>query len=315
MSNKILVTDNLFIFDEHVKKLEAAGFEVERLDKPEAIEAELIEAVKGKLGYILGGIEQVTEKVIDAADELKAIAFTGIDQAAYIPAWKYALKKGISISNVPDGPTDAVAEWAMGAALLMNRGYLQLGDGFGDKTTLITHGLLNQVVGIIGLGRIGTRITEMLQPFKPAKVIYTSLHQHEDKEQSLGVKFEPNLQKLLAQCDVVFLAVPSTSGPGFFAKPQFDAMKKDALLVSFVHTGVIDSDSLFDAVSSGKVRAISDLPVDERFSKLAHDKWFSFKLSNAYLTAPSLAYTSNVATQSMINMLTKGDDEYIVEED
>ncbi|MDB5160821.1 MAG: hypothetical protein JWO96_201 [Candidatus Saccharibacteria bacterium] len=36
--NKILVTDSLFIFDEHVKKIETAGYEVERLDKTQATE-------------------------------------------------------------------------------------------------------------------------------------------------------------------------------------------------------------------------------------------------------------------------------------
>lgn len=55
MSNKILVTDSLFIKAKHVKKLEVAGYVVERLDKPNATEDELCEAVKGKVGYILGG--------------------------------------------------------------------------------------------------------------------------------------------------------------------------------------------------------------------------------------------------------------------
>ena len=56
MKGTILVTDNLFIFPEHEAKLREAGYEIERLDKPEATEEELIEAVKGKVGYILGGI-------------------------------------------------------------------------------------------------------------------------------------------------------------------------------------------------------------------------------------------------------------------
>jgi phosphoglycerate dehydrogenase-like enzyme len=85
----ILITDSLFIFPEHEQQLKDAGYEVVRLDKPDATEAELCEAVKGKVGYILGGIEHVTQKVIDAADELKAIAFTGIDYKALITAWEY----------------------------------------------------------------------------------------------------------------------------------------------------------------------------------------------------------------------------------
>jgi len=51
MSNKILVTDSLFILNEHVKKLETSGYVAERLDKLEATEAELIKAVKSKDKY------------------------------------------------------------------------------------------------------------------------------------------------------------------------------------------------------------------------------------------------------------------------
>ena len=101
---KILVTDSLFIMHEHVAQIEAAGYEVVRLDKPAASEAELVEAVKGKAGYILGGIERVTRPVIDAGTELKAIVFTGIDYETFIPAWEYAKSKGIVIANTSLDP-------------------------------------------------------------------------------------------------------------------------------------------------------------------------------------------------------------------
>ncbi len=52
---KILVTDTLFIFDEHVKKFKDAGYEVVRVKKPDMSEGELVEAIKGKVGYVLGG--------------------------------------------------------------------------------------------------------------------------------------------------------------------------------------------------------------------------------------------------------------------
>jgi len=120
----ILITDSLFIFPEHEQQLKDAGYEVVRLDKPEATEEELCDAVRGKAGYILGGIEKVTDKVIDATDQLEAIVFTGIGFKSMIPGWKRAAEKGISIGNTPDSPTQAVAEWSIAAALLMNRGVL-----------------------------------------------------------------------------------------------------------------------------------------------------------------------------------------------
>lgn len=153
MSNKILVTDSLFISDENVKELEKAGFKVERLDKPKATEKELVQAIKGKAGYILGGVEYVSKKIIDAGDQLKIISFTGIGYKDFID-WKYATEKGVAITNTPDGPTQAVGEWAIGAMLLMNCKFLEFGK-FGDKTFGQTIGVEGLNIGIIGLGRTG----------------------------------------------------------------------------------------------------------------------------------------------------------------
>jgi phosphoglycerate dehydrogenase-like enzyme len=128
--NKILVTDSLFIKDEHAKKLEEAGFEVERLDKPNASEEELCQAVKGKVGYILGGTEKVTEKVIESADQLKVIVFTGTGWTGFIPAHEAASKKGIAIGAAPHLNAHAVAEFGMAMTLLMCRDMLDLARGW-----------------------------------------------------------------------------------------------------------------------------------------------------------------------------------------
>ena len=101
MKKHVLVTDSLFIFPEHVEKLEAAGISVTRLDKPMANEEELVEHVKGKHGYILGGIEKITAKIIEAADCLEAITFTGTDWLSYIPGHSEVKAKNIAISNCP----------------------------------------------------------------------------------------------------------------------------------------------------------------------------------------------------------------------
>ena len=148
---KILVTGSLFISPDQEQILRESSFSVERLVVTKPTEAELIAAIKDKVGYILGGDERVTRKVIDAATKLKAIAFCGTDYEYFIPAWDYATKKGITLTNVPDGHTHAVAEWAQGAALSMNRGFF----GQGSYTTV---GLEGQTIGIIGLGHIGTRL-------------------------------------------------------------------------------------------------------------------------------------------------------------
>src|SRR5467141_223504 len=119
MKGKILITDTLFMTDEHVKRIEKAGYEVERLDKTAATEDELITALKGKVGYVLGGIEKVTDNVIESADKLKVIAFTGADWQALITGWEKAKAHGIKISNAPGANSPAVAELAITLTLAM----------------------------------------------------------------------------------------------------------------------------------------------------------------------------------------------------
>ncbi|MHB1865390.1 MAG: NAD(P)-dependent oxidoreductase [Candidatus Saccharimonadales bacterium] len=305
----VLITDSLFFFQEHEKQLKDAGFDFERLDKPDASEEELIRAVKGKVGYLFGGIEHVTEKVIDAADELKVIAFTGIDFKGMIPSWEYATQKGIAITNIPEGPTNEVSEWAITAALMMNRHFLELGRVGKDIKFAVTKGLEGQKVGIVGLGHIGTRITEMIKTFRPKSISYYSLHRHEDKETEMAISYL-ELSELLNSSDVVFLCVDG-SAKDMFGIEQFNKMKQDSLLVNITHPGVINEVALLDALTSQRIRAVSDHPMeDERFNGLPLDRWYCMNTSNT-ITEAGAKLMSDKATTSLINVLTKDEDTYI----
>jgi D-3-phosphoglycerate dehydrogenase / 2-oxoglutarate reductase len=310
---KILITGDLFIFLEHENMLRDAGFEFERLKlsgNPNS-EEELCKAIKGKHGYILGGIEQVSAKVIDAANQLEAIVFTGAGYKRFIPAWKYATQKGIAISNVPDGPTQAVAEWALSSALVMNRGFFALG-GENEQTFITTSGLENTTIGIIGLGRIGSRIAEMVQVFNPRQILYHSRHRYIDKEKLANLIYEEDISKLLQKSDIIFLCVSDDAGKNFFTDKDFANMKEGPLLVSFAHPGIINTNALFHALQAGKIRAISDYQMDPRFQSFPRSIWFSFKESNAFNTTSSLQYTSTKAIHSIINLITKGRDDNLV---
>ena len=189
----------------------------------------------------------------------------------------------------------------------MNRGIFDLAAPDG-KTFLTTTGLEGQTIGIIALGRIGGRIAEMIQPFRPAATLYYSTHRHEDKESSLGLQYK-EMDKLLAESDVVFLCVPDEVGHGFFQAEHFAKMKDGSLLVSFMHSNIIDVDALYSALDAGKIRAISDYPMDERFYKFPMSTFYSFKASNAFNTKQSLKFTSDRATKALIDLLETGKDD------
>lgn len=304
---KILVTDTIFVLPQHEQILEAAGFKVERLRSPIATEAELLEAVKDKVGYIIGGVEQVTSKVLEAAHALRAIVHCGSAYKTFIPAWREATAKGIAIATVPDGHVHAVAEWAQAAALAMNRG---LFDQAAASNSTVP-GLESQTLGIIGLGHIGKRLAEMLRTNRPRTILYSSTHRHTDYEAKLRLTYS-TLTQLLHESDVVFLCVSGEVEPGFFGEQQLASMKPNALLVSFMIPGVIDADALFDVLRTGKIRAVSDYPMDSRFARLPLARWYSTAASNAFNTIAGVDETSSAAVQSLIALLTKGDDTYVV---
>lgn len=300
MIKQVLVTDSLFVAEEHEALLHAAGLRVCRLDKSDASEGDLITEIQGKAGYILGGVERVTNAVIDAAEALEAIVFCGIGKG-FIPAWDYAVDKGIKIADVPDGNTQAVAEWSIAAALSMTRGMFDLGR-VGAGTSMTTAGLERSTVGIIGLGRIGRRIAEMVAGFRPARTVYNSRTRHEDVEERLGIEYD-QFSSVLRDSDVLFLCVSDEVGRGYFTSLQFDQMKQNSLLVTFMHPGVVDADALYDAVRSGRIRAVSDYPMDARFADFPLSSWYCFNASNAFNTTHSIKHTSDIAVKTLIRLI------------
>ena len=309
MKGKVLVTDTLFITDEHVKRIEDAGYEVERLEKANATEDELIEALQGKVGYVLGGIEKVTDKVIDSAKDLKVIAFTGADWQALITGWEKAKEKGIKVSNAPGANSPAVAEFSLAMALLMERNLLELGRT-GEKTFQTSDTLDNAEIGVIGAGKIGSRIIKMVSTFSPSKVRYFSRSRHEEVEGD-GAEFT-DLDTLLRTSDVVFIAAPGSAGT-VLDKEGIEKLKKNALVVHISPQNMIDFDALLPRLQDGTLRAAVDWPApSEEFSKLPMHIWLNTNNHTAYNTHSVIKLCSDMGTESLLNLLDKGEDKYQV---
>ena len=303
MSNKILVTDSLFIFDEHVKKLEKAGYEVERLDKPRASEEELCNAVKGKVGYILGGVELITDKIIESADELKAIVFTGTDYKFFIPGWKKALQKGIRIACAPGANAFAVAEFAVSVALAMQRNLFELGRT-GDKKFQEAISFKGSTLGVIGAGNIGQQIISILHGFEPKSVLYFNR-----SRKNVSAEYA-DLETLVTNADVIFVAVPE-SAAGLLNKDVLARVKENSLIVSISPKSVIDLDALLPLLQNGRLRAAIDWPAPSaEFEKLPLNVWFNTNDHTAYNTNEANKTGSDMAVESILNMLSNRPDKY-----
>jgi glyoxylate reductase len=308
---KILVTDSLFIFDKHEQQLRDAGFEIERLDKPEASEEELCEAVKGKVGYILGGIERITDKVIDATDELKVISFTGADYLYFVPGYRKAAEKGIAVTNCPGANANAVSEYAITLILAMVRNVFELGRT-GTKTFMTTNSLVEMTIGLVGMGNIGTKVARMLKGLGVQEILYYSRTSKPELEAEIGMKFV-ELDELVESSDIVSLHAPKSAGDGYFGDDLLSKMKDKAILINTSFESAVDFEALYPELENGRLRAAHDGAVkDERYKSLPLNVWFNSNAHTAYNTHEANMVASDMATQSIINVLTTGKDRYVV---
>lgn len=298
MKGKILVTDTLFIFDEHVKQIEKAGYEVVRVEKPDMSEAELTEAVKDKVGYILGGIEYVTKPVIEAATDLKAIIFTGTGFKGHIPAWEYAQEKGIRIGTTPYANVYEVAEWALAATLAMQRDLFSLGPQGKDKFHTVTS-LPDLTVGIIGLGHIGKQYADMISSVGAKEVIYWN----RSDVQSKYAKHDKD--EVFSKSDIVFVALGDEAQDAVTAI-QLGKMKKGALLVSIAHHGIVNEIDLSEAIKQLGIRAALDIVKDPGlFKDFDSRSWYASNSSAAYNSIGYLKRSSDMAVDALLELLKK----------
>jgi D-3-phosphoglycerate dehydrogenase len=107
--------------------------------------------------------------------------------------------------------------------------------------------LRGKTIGIIGLGNVGSRITELLKPFM-VRVISYDPYIPAEKAQSLGVEMV-ELDTLLRESDVVSLhATETRENKRFLGEAQFRTMKPTAYFVNMARGGMVDEAALAKAL-------------------------------------------------------------------
>ncbi|MDP2916594.1 MAG: NAD(P)-dependent oxidoreductase, partial [Dehalococcoidia bacterium] len=110
--------------------------------------------------------------------------------------------------------------------------------------------LYGKTVGIVGLGRIGSRVARLLAPFG-VKLLAFSPHAAPEKAQSLGVKLV-DLDTLLKESDFVTLhAVQNAQTRGMIGEARLRLMKPTAYLINTARGGLVNESALAKALKEG----------------------------------------------------------------
>ena len=201
---------------------------------------------------MISGIEPLTARVLERAENLKVISRCGIGlDNIDLDA---ARNRGIVVLNTPDAPTQAVAELTVGLIFDMLR-QISLADRelrkrhWRKETGRLLRG---RAVGIIGLGRIGRRVAEMLLGLG-AKVVGADVKPEFEWLKRMHIPLV-SLGELLSSSEIVCLHVSSTADTGcIIGRRELAAMRREACLVNMSRGAVLDEDALYESLNNGSL--------------------------------------------------------------
>lgn len=105
-------------------------------------------------------------------------------------------------------------------------------------------------IGIVGLGRAGSRVAELLAPWR-ARVLASDPYVEAGRFAQLGVE-RTDLETLLRDSNVVTLHCNLTAETsGLIGRAQLALMKRGAILINTARGRVVDLDALCDALAAG----------------------------------------------------------------
>ncbi len=194
----------------------------------------------------------LTRRVIEGLPRLRllvryGVGVDGVDLAA-------ATERGIPVANVPDYGTDEVANHAVALLLALARKITRL-----DRQTRAgrwdvfeaqpIHRLAGRTVGIVGCGRIGSRVARKLGGFD----VRLLGHDPYIKDFPAGV-VPARLETLLAESDYLTLHCPLTAATRHLIDgPALAQMKPTAVLVNTARGGIVDIAALAEALEHGRL--------------------------------------------------------------
>jgi phosphoglycerate dehydrogenase-like enzyme len=200
-------------------------------------------------------------------------------------------RRGILLSTTPGTNARAVAELALLLAMAALRRIPEaLTNIRNERWTPVTGRLLSgKTVGLVGVGHVGTSLTELVRPFGCRVLGYDQL-----ELEVAGVQFVA-LDELLASSDVVSIHLPLTSTTrGLIGRREFGLMQVSSVLVNTSRGPIVNQSDLLSALGNGGIAA-AGLDVLENEPP---DSWEVLNMSNVILT-PHIAGSSDESNLEM----------------
>lgn len=249
------------VMQEGLQPLFEAGHHVEVLDgDPDHVldEEALIAAAREADALITMPSDPVTARVLTSCPKLRivaqhAVGYENIDLEA-------ARQRGIVVTHTPDVLTHATADFTFALLLALVRRvceadrYVREGNFKRWETKLfLGFDLRNKVIGIVGLGRIGSAVARRALGFGMRVVYYNRRPANPTVERQSGARYVP-LDELLRISDVISIHCPlNKESYHLFDHAAFAKMKPTAVLVNTARGAIVDEEALVAALEQGRI--------------------------------------------------------------
>jgi len=259
---KVLIVDNVSEIAAEI--LNASGIEAVVMKTPSP--DELCEIIKDFDGIIVRNSTRVTREVLDCAPNLKIVARAGvgvdnIDIAA-------ATEKGVWVVNSPNGNTEATAEHTIGMMLALSRkipqAFASMNEGKFERSKFVGCELSGKTLGIIGFGKIGSRVAEIAKVLGMTIFIYDP-YADRAKADEFGFKIFSDIDEMITHCDYLTVHVPKNKDTvDLINADNIYKIKKGARILNCARGGIVNEQALSKALCDGHLAgAALDVFVDE----------------------------------------------------
>lgn len=172
-----------------------------------------------------------------------------------------ARARKVIVTNTPGVFTDDTADLAMMLILSVPR---RLGEGSrlvrDDKwtgwspTSMLGRCIGGKKLGIVGMGRIGQAVAHRARAFG-LEITYHNRHRLPPAiENMFCARYEPDLDKLFGEADIITLHAPAGSGTHHMVNAERIAvMKPGSYLINTARGNLIDEEALIPALQSGHI--------------------------------------------------------------
>ena len=230
-------------------------------------EANIRQAAEGCVGIVSQLMDPIREMVLSTPGlrcvSNVAVGFDNIDVAA-------ATAHKVMVTNTPGVLDDATADFAFTLLMSTARRIVEA-DSFTRSgrfrgwaiDMMLGQDIFGATLGVVGVGRIGRGVAHRAKGFNMRILYYDPQPLPREAEEQLGAT-RVDLNRLIAESDFISVHVPLTNETHhLFSTAQFNAMKRNAILVNTSRGPVVDEAALVGALTAKKL-AGAGLDVYER---------------------------------------------------